>query len=69
MIACGVAVIFYREFLSQLPGCSHLIIDEAHERSIDTDAVLALTKQAMILNPRLKVIVMSATLDTQLFSK
>ncbi|XP_077295221.1 ATP-dependent DNA/RNA helicase DHX36-like [Arctopsyche grandis] len=60
-----------RRFTStpDLPGCTHLIIDEAHERSADSDAVITLSKRAMSMNPDLKLIVMSATLDTDLFSR
>lgn len=53
----------------QLPGCTYLLLDEAHERSADIDSVMALAKKAMKLNQKLKVIVMSATIDTDLFSQ
>lgn len=52
-----------------LEGCSHVIIDEAHERSVDTDMLLALLKRSMKLNPSLKVLIMSATINADLFQK
>ena len=46
---------------------SCLIIDEAHERSLHTDILLAFIKQCLPLRPDLKVIITSATIDPQLF--
>lgn len=51
-----------------LDGCTHVIIDEAHERDVNTDVTLLLLKRALDLNRELKVIVMSATLDTGVFT-
>jgi HrpA-like RNA helicase len=44
-----------------------VIIDEAHERNLNTDVLLGLIKEACKLNRELRVIVTSATLDEQLF--
>jgi HrpA-like RNA helicase len=44
-----------------------VIIDEAHERSIQIDILLLLMKKALKLNPNLKLIVMSATIDKDIF--
>ncbi|XP_035454596.2 ATP-dependent RNA helicase DHX30-like [Spodoptera frugiperda] len=52
-----------------LEGCTHVIIDEAHERDVNTDVTLLLLKRALDINPTLKVIIMSATLDTGVFTK
>ena len=46
-----------------------IIIDEAHERNLYTDLLLALVKDCVKKRPDLKVIVTSATLDKDLFSK
>ncbi|MDP9139711.1 MAG: ATP-dependent helicase HrpB [Pseudomonadota bacterium] len=50
----------------ELPGVGLVIFDEFHERSLDADLALALTLDARAaLNPELRVLVMSATLDTE----
>ncbi len=54
----------------ELPGVGLVIFDEFHERSLDADLGLALTLDARAnLNPDLRVLVMSATLDTQRVAK
>ena len=46
-----------------------IIIDEAHERSLNIDFILGYLKQLLPKRPDLKVIITSATLDTQRFSE
>lgn len=46
-----------------------LIIDEAHERSLNIDFLLGYLKQLLPRRPDLKVIITSATIDPQRFSK
>lgn len=46
-----------------------VIIDEAHERSLNVDFLLGYLKQLLARRPDLKVIVTSATIDTQRFSE
>ena len=46
-----------------------LIIDEAHERSLNIDFLLGYVKQLMAKRPDLKIIITSATIDPQRFSK
>ena len=45
-----------------------LIIDEAHERSLNIDFILGYLKQLLPQRPELKVIVTSATIDTARFA-
>ncbi|CAH9017798.1 hypothetical protein NURINAE_00559 [Candidatus Nitrosacidococcus sp. I8] len=45
-----------------------LIIDEAHERSLNIDFLLGYLKQILPKRPDLKVIITSATIDTKKFS-
>ena len=46
-----------------------LIIDEAHERSLNIDFLLGYLKQLLVKRRDLKVIVTSATIDTERFSQ
>jgi pre-mRNA-splicing factor ATP-dependent RNA helicase DHX15/PRP43 len=48
---------------------SCIILDEAHERTLATDILMALLKQISMRRPDLKIIIMSATLDAQKFQK
>lgn len=48
-----------------LDGIETIIFDEFHERSLNSDLALALTRQTQqLLRPDLKIIIMSATIDT-----
>ena len=46
-----------------------LIIDEAHERSLNIDFLLGYLKQLLPKRPELKLIITSATIDTQKFAE
>jgi len=48
----------------ELSGCGLLIFDEFHERGLNADLGLALALDAATLRPDLRILVMSATLDT-----
>lgn len=58
-----------REAMSDhdLSRYSCIILDEAHERTLATDILMALVKEIAQRRPDLKIIVMSATLDAQRF--
>jgi ATP-dependent helicase HrpA len=53
-------------FLNQYDA---IIIDEAHERSLNIDFILGYLKQVLKKRPDLKVIITSATIDVDRFSK
>uniref|UniRef100_A0A8C3UGP1 RNA helicase n=1 Tax=Catharus ustulatus TaxID=91951 RepID=A0A8C3UGP1_CATUS len=59
-----------REFLTEpdLASYSVIMIDEAHERTLHTDVLFGLIKDIARFRPHLKVLVASATLDTERFS-
>jgi ATP-dependent RNA helicase DHX29 len=54
---------------SDLKDISHIILDEVHERTIDSDFLLIILRKIMVQRPNLKVILMSATVDAERFSK
>lgn len=59
-----------REFMTEpdLGGYSAIIIDEAHERGVNTDILLALLKDLARERPELKVLISSATMNAKGFS-
>ncbi|CAM4578649.1 unnamed protein product [Leuciscus chuanchicus] len=52
-----------------LTSVSHLILDEIHERSLQSDVLLTIVKDLLIARKDLKVVLMSATLNAEKFSK
>jgi len=52
-----------------LGGVSHVVIDEVHERDIDTDYLLILLRDLLASRPDLRVVLMSATLDAESFGE
>jgi ATP-dependent helicase HrpB len=54
----------------ELTGVSAVLFDEVHERGLDSDLALALTLDAAeALRPDLRIVAMSATLDSERFAK
>jgi ATP-dependent helicase HrpB len=47
-----------------LKGVAAVVLDEFHERHLDSDLALALLKRLQRTRPELRIVVMSATLDT-----
>ncbi|MDR2364077.1 MAG: ATP-dependent RNA helicase [Spirochaetaceae bacterium] len=48
-------------------GC--LLVDEAHERSLNIDFILGLLKRILEMRPEFKVIISSATINAEVFSE
>ena len=61
--------ILLKEFIHErkLRKYSYLIIDEAHERGLNSDIILGLLKQLSSSKSKIKFIIMSATLETLKF--
>ncbi|KAF7504911.1 hypothetical protein GJ744_001632 [Endocarpon pusillum] len=56
------------DLLQSVDDLSHIFVDEVHERSVDTDFLLALLKDVMNVRPDVKIVLMSATLDAKIFT-
>lgn len=54
---------------SLLQGVSHVIVDEVHERDINADFLLILLKMLVKKSQEIKVVVMSATVNSDKFSQ
>ncbi|KAI1270155.1 P-loop containing nucleoside triphosphate hydrolase protein [Xylariaceae sp. FL1019] len=59
-----------REFMTEpdLDGYSAIMIDEAHERTVHTDILLALVKDLARERPDLKLLISSATMNAEKFA-
>lgn len=55
------------DVVTALANISHVVVDEVHERSLDTDFLLVLLRDMLAIRNDLKVILMSATLDADVF--
>ncbi|XP_031346479.1 dosage compensation regulator isoform X1 [Photinus pyralis] len=65
---CTVGVLL-RKLEGGLRGVSHVIVDEIHERDVNSDFIMVVLRDMVHQYPDLRVILMSATIDTTLFSK
>lgn len=54
---------------NDLQDITHLVLDEVHERTIDSDFLLIVLKKLLLRRKDLKVVLMSATVDAERFSK
>lgn len=53
----------------ELSGVSHLLVDEIHERGMNEDFLLIILRDLLPRRPDLRLILMSATINADLFSK
>ncbi|KAK3701226.1 putative ATP-dependent RNA helicase ucp12 [Vermiconidia calcicola] len=56
------------DVVKSLADVSHVVIDEVHERSLDTDFLLVLLRNVLKKRKDLKLVLMSATLDAEVFT-
>ncbi|KAM3615872.1 uncharacterized protein V6R79_008865 [Siganus canaliculatus] len=52
-----------------LSSVSHLVLDEIHERNLQSDVLLIIVKDLLKLRDDLKIVLMSATLNAEKFSR
>lgn len=57
------------DVVASLADVSHIFLDEVHERSLDTDFLLALLRTILGKRKDLKIILMSATLDVDTYER
>nr|XP_014276577.1 ATP-dependent RNA helicase DHX36-like isoform X2 [Halyomorpha halys] len=70
ILFCTTGVLLkYMQSEPLLTFASHIILDEVHERDTLSDFVITLLRDILPVRPDLKVILMSATLNAEKFSK
>lgn len=52
-----------------LSSISHVVLDEIHERNLQSDVLMSIIKDLLNVRLDLKVILMSATLNAEKFSE
>lgn len=65
----GILLNYLTHNPSILTEYTHIIIDEVHERDIDSDFILILFKLFLNKFPDLKLVLMSATINAELFAR
>ncbi|KAJ7420062.1 ATP-dependent RNA helicase A [Pitangus sulphuratus] len=66
ILFCTVGVLL-RKVETGIRGISHVIVDEIHERDINTDFLLVVLRDVIQAYPEIRVVLMSATIDTSMF--
>ncbi|KAM6082993.1 putative ATP-dependent RNA helicase DHX57 isoform 1-T1 [Chlamydotis macqueenii] len=70
LLYCTTGVLLRRlEGDLSLNGVTHVIVDEVHERTEESDFLLLVLKDIMVQRPDLRIVLMSATLNAELFSQ
>ncbi|XP_044151622.1 ATP-dependent RNA helicase DHX30 isoform X2 [Bufo gargarizans] len=70
LLFCTVGVLLKKlQTNPELEGVSHVVVDEVHERDVNTDFLLILLQQVLDLNPNIKIVLMSATGDNERISR
>ena len=64
----GYLVRLVASYPGALANHTHLIIDEVHERSVDTEILVLLARRLVEAHPRLKLVLMSATVCVDLYA-
>ncbi|KAG0493444.1 hypothetical protein HPP92_004438, partial [Vanilla planifolia] len=68
LLFCTTGILLRRLLVDRnLKGVTHVIVDEIHERGMNEDFLLIVLKELLPRRPELKLILMSATLNAELF--
>ncbi|KAJ7970316.1 putative ATP-dependent RNA helicase [Quillaja saponaria] len=69
LLFCTTGVLLRRLLVDRnLKGVTHVIVDEIHERGMNEDFLLIVLKDLLSRRPEMRLILMSATLNAELFS-
>lgn len=69
LLFCTTGILLRRLLVDRmLKGVTHVIVDEIHERGMNEDFLLIVLKDLLPRRPELRLILMSATLNADLFS-
>uniref|UniRef100_A0A2N9HTV7 RNA helicase n=1 Tax=Fagus sylvatica TaxID=28930 RepID=A0A2N9HTV7_FAGSY len=69
LLFCTTGILLRRLLVDRtLKGVTHVIVDEIHERGMNEDFLLIVLKDLLSRRPELRLILMSATLNAELFS-
>uniref|UniRef100_H3CAU5 RNA helicase n=1 Tax=Tetraodon nigroviridis TaxID=99883 RepID=H3CAU5_TETNG len=66
ILFCTVGVLL-RKLEAGIRGISHVIVDEIHERDINTDFLIVVLRDVVQAYPEVRIVLMSATIDTTMF--
>ncbi|KAI9246269.1 P-loop containing nucleoside triphosphate hydrolase protein [Phascolomyces articulosus] len=70
LVFCTTGILLRRlESDKTLEGVTHVIVDEVHERTIESDFLLVILRQLCSIRPDLRIILMSATVEAHKFSE
>ncbi|KAH6782372.1 RNA helicase family protein, partial [Perilla frutescens var. frutescens] len=69
LLFCTTGILLRRLLVDRnLKGVTHVFIDEIHERGMNEDFLIIVLKDLLPRRPELKLILMSATLNADLFA-
>ncbi|KAJ6411293.1 hypothetical protein OIU84_007956 [Salix udensis] len=69
LLFCITGILLRRLLLDRdLKGVTHVIVDEIHERGMNEDFLLIVLRDLLPRRPELRLVLMSATLNADLFS-
>jgi HrpA-like RNA helicase len=66
-VTTGYLVRLLANHPERFDDCTHLVIDEVHERSVDTDILCLLCRRLLEKNEHIRLVLMSATLATKMY--